>query len=569
MKKILLILCLFFAGYVDAQYFLPDPLARIRNVWNSHSVPTGINQDSTWISITATTPKTYAQVQTMISNSTLNPNRVYFLTDKNIYVKAVTKRALSETALLKATNADYNNVTGNFIGVWSGTTLIKYTLLTGTFQTGEIVKDTTTKAKGELIIRVAVNVVPERTAEAISVNGTAFAVGDTMYGLTSGATGKITALYTSPILSTIATNKIISWNNVHYQNSTGSATIKHPKYDATNWTALATTDASYQIEYDPILYNFASDLIVKREDKRGNVVIDRLGSSTVRFQWGRNAVLGNNIFSFTFEGWNAIRAQDNLFVQNSGCYIGDSALFSYSVVMSRSTVIMLGASDALSADINHANLTMYGGNARHVDVHNFGDLTMYDSGCNAAEAQLRQCFIVLKGTSALTDCAIDGGSTAFQKVFDSESHANQSVKRGVFSNFDRTDTITSAATNIALSSSGMYGVYNLIVTGDTATISSLSNMPAFPVKISPVDSFAVIFANSGSLLLKSGQNDTIAKDYGWVQFETMNSVIQEYNSSISGGSLTTMNAIGGGGGGACNDNIKNGLAGASGGGVSI
>lgn len=478
---------------------------------------------------------TYADLATAISGGALSENKNYFITDKNIFVKATSASSISESALLKATNADYNNVSTNFLGVWSGTTRITFTLLTGWYDDGEIVSDNTTGAEGEMLKIVDTNIDSETVLEVISSNGTAYSVGDTITGLTSGATGKILSIYTSPILSTIAINKLVAWNNIMYTNKTGSATIKHPKYDATNWTALATTDANYQVEYDPIIYNFTDDLITKREDKRGNVVIDRFGVSTVKFQWGRDATFGNNIFSFGYNGYNAIRAQNNMLIQNSGVYIGDSAVLSYSTINNRSTVIMIGSGDALSATVMRGNLTMFGGKARDAEVGNYGDLTVTGTGDNGGDTQYRQCKIILKNSSSVTDCIINGGYGNFSKSFSNETHQNQIAERGIGSTFDISDTINGATTNLSLDASRIYGVYKLVIEDSAATVSAITNMTTFPVRLEPTDSSALILVNSGTLVLKSGQNDTIPIGGGWIELETINTVLQEQNSSLSTG----------------------------------
>src|ERR1022692_459972 len=51
MKKALLIALLFLTTFVNAQYFNPAPFTRIKQVWYPGSVPRGINQDSTWLSL--------------------------------------------------------------------------------------------------------------------------------------------------------------------------------------------------------------------------------------------------------------------------------------------------------------------------------------------------------------------------------------------------------------------------------------------------------------------------------------------------------------------------------------
>lgn len=541
-----------------AQYFGDDdPYNKIRAVWNTTSVPRGANQDSTWLSIAkwGITPlsKTHSQIATLIGGSTLTPNRWYFISDKNIFVRAMSANTLSTSAVLKATNCDYNNVTGNFIGVWSGTTIITFTPISGGFQTGEIVKDKVTTGQGEAIIRTDQDVAGNRYMEIISSNGTALSTSDTLLGLTSGAKGYITGIKTSNIWSSITTNKLVAWNNIHYKNTTGTATIKHPKYDATNWTALATTDASYQIEYDNIVYDFANDIITKREDKRGNIVVDNSGypNSITKFQWGRNNTSGNHILSFAFEGWNAIKSQSYIYMNDNACYVGDSAAYSFGYGEDRGTIIMMGTADALITRVLHGNLTMTAGNARFAQIGNFANLNIYSKNADGGNSNYTTCAVILNGTSVLSYCTIDGDNSLVTKVFNSESHSNQQYVRVAYSTFVLNDTITSGTTTLALDASGLYGIYNVATTGGVASITSITNVPVFPVTLQPIGSNALTLVHNGSTLrLKGGINQTVPVSGGWVQMQSLNTVLQEVNSSQYSGS------IGGGGGGTTNYVMK-------------
>ncbi len=53
MKKILIsvLFSILTLGIFAQSYFLPNPFAKIKKVWNTHDVPLGINQDSTWLSL--------------------------------------------------------------------------------------------------------------------------------------------------------------------------------------------------------------------------------------------------------------------------------------------------------------------------------------------------------------------------------------------------------------------------------------------------------------------------------------------------------------------------------------
>jgi len=90
---------------------------------------------------------------------------------------------------------------------------------------------------------------------------------------------------------TYSDGDIVFWNNVMYQvidetQVDGSS----PVLNSSAYGALTkNVNNGYILEVDAILYNFTDDIIIKREDKRGNVV----GSVGQYFQWGNDDVSGN------------------------------------------------------------------------------------------------------------------------------------------------------------------------------------------------------------------------------------------------------------------------------------
>jgi hypothetical protein len=492
---------------------------------------------------------TYAALAALQTAGTLVPATIYFITDKNVYLQALTATGLDTVGVVKGINADYNNVTTNFIGVWTGTTQLYYNNLVGSFTTGEIVTGGTSGAQGEIILKVAVNNLGYRIAQVISKNGIAFTPAETITGASSGATGTVSTVTTTTILGTIAINKIIAWNNTHYKNTTGSASIIHPKYDTVNWTELALTDASYQIEYDKITYNFATATITGREDKRGNVVIDKetAPNSVTKFQWGRDAVFGNNIFSFSFEGWNAATANTNLLIQDGGFYIGDTAQAKFTQSTGRSTVVMIGPSDCQAAKVFHGSaLTLTDGFARHAYVENFGDLTVYASGADGGDSVYTNCSCILTGTSQILGCKIDGGATSITKNFASENHSNKVYIRDSYSTFAVALSQTNAAAALTLDTSLFYGIYNLTITVGTATLTNIVNMPT----IMPVTVNMAVTSTYGAIIQHTLTGPIQLKGYGdkllspgsrdWITFQTIQNVNQEVNSSL-GDALPVLN----------------------------
>lgn len=602
-------------GFSEAQ-FLNDPFPKIKSTWNTPQVPLGKNQDSTWYSIanynwmrsgsniysrntgnvgigtsspssklhvvgqfqlvdgtqakdyvlktdatgharwntTSAISRTRAQISNLILGDSLAPNSTYFMSDRNIYLYAPNSSSVSSSALYKASNVDWQNVSGKFIGVWNGTTTMEHTPSTGEFVTGELVTGGTSGAIGEIVVSFLNNAGSFYCTNVISTNGIAFQVGEVITGSANSYTATVSTVYTNSILGTIAINKIVSWSNVHYINTTGVATIKHPKYDTANWTALATTDVSYQVVYDEILYDYSGDIITGRRDKLGNVVIDKSAypNSVTKFQWGRTSVFNNTISSFEFDGWNAIVGQNLMSIQDSHTYIGDNANASFANFTGRSTCIFLGqASDVRALYVWHSNIQVTGGRCVHADLYNFADVSVIDPNANGGDTEYRACNLIIKGTSNISYCKIDGGSGKILKTFDNESFTNKTYSKQVGSNFEKNLTIANTDTAITLDNN-IYGVYNVTTTGGVASIDTVKNMPPHVIRINPVSN-NITFVHGSGQLLKTAANETISASQGWIEFQLINGRLQEKNSSINFGtgsgsvsSIATTSPIAGG-----------------------
>lgn len=65
--------------------------------------------------------KTYAQLQTLVSAGTLQINTVYFVSDRNIWIKAISGSKFELQGSFKMLAPDYQNSLGNFGGTWIST----------------------------------------------------------------------------------------------------------------------------------------------------------------------------------------------------------------------------------------------------------------------------------------------------------------------------------------------------------------------------------------------------------------------------------------------------------------
>jgi len=74
-------------------------------------------------------------------------------------------------------------------------------------------------------------------------------------------------------------NKYCIYKGSHYKSLTGTNTATEPDADATNWLLVAKTDPSYIIETESLWYGFDADVIIRRQDIRGNDIYQTTGGN--------------------------------------------------------------------------------------------------------------------------------------------------------------------------------------------------------------------------------------------------------------------------------------------------
>lgn len=92
---------------------------------------------------------------------------------------------------------------------------------------------------------------------------------------------------------------IVIYNNLHYQNLTGTYGSTTPDLDAVNWVLLPKSKTNgYILVQDAVKYDILNNVVVYRADDKNNEV-DRYVSggfdSLLTFQWGRNVVKNNKL----------------------------------------------------------------------------------------------------------------------------------------------------------------------------------------------------------------------------------------------------------------------------------
>lgn len=98
------------------------------------------------------------------------------------------------------------------------------------------------------------------------------------------------------LLPSVTINKLYAYNGVMYESVTGSVGSA-PNTDVVNWLLVDKTDPRYVREIDFVQYDIDSNQVVRRTDKRSNLVV---GASAISaFRWGDNTVAGNTIIGTT------------------------------------------------------------------------------------------------------------------------------------------------------------------------------------------------------------------------------------------------------------------------------
>jgi len=92
---------------------------------------------------------------------------------------------------------------------------------------------------------------------------------------------------------------IVFWDGIMYQVIDDTLfDTNSPDANASAYTPLTkNVNNGYILECDAIIYDFITDIILYREDKRSN----RIRGSIERFQWGNDNVINNNCQSFNFD----------------------------------------------------------------------------------------------------------------------------------------------------------------------------------------------------------------------------------------------------------------------------
>lgn len=112
------------------------------------------------------------------------------------------------------------------------------------------------------------------------------------------AFNSIFGVWTAAIDAVVVNGDIVFWDGLHYE-TTDSTSVDgtEPSVNILAYTLLAKagTNFGYIEEVDFILYDFANDVILERNDKRNNKIASF--DTIATFQWGNNNVVNNTAVS--------------------------------------------------------------------------------------------------------------------------------------------------------------------------------------------------------------------------------------------------------------------------------
>jgi hypothetical protein len=108
--------------------------------------------------------------------------------------------------------------------------------------------------------------------------------------------------------------KLYAWNGAMFVSLTGNVGTD-PSTDAVNWLKWPTSNPEYVREVHSVEYNLSANTLVKRADKRGNVVTG--AASCNSFRWGDDSVAANTVQGSNIKCWNIAGGITNNVMINS------------------------------------------------------------------------------------------------------------------------------------------------------------------------------------------------------------------------------------------------------------
>lgn len=261
----------------------------------------------------------YIAAQALITSNSLVPGglyQIYDLCDPTIEIQltATDVNSFSLHGEGRFLNCDYQNV-GDYSGVlaltgvpkgidnlgtwmpYMSTVRLEYSGATSTFIVGNTLEETTNNALG-VVVEDGGTYVIVTTITPTNI----FVSGNTIVEANTGTTAILGTVTYHPVQ--IATGDIVFYDSVHYQCINSSLiTNDNPSVRVIAWKVLPRSFPStlgYIEEWDFIEYDLVANMLVCREDKRGNrITLDKSVTENCNissyFQFGNSEVINNYI----------------------------------------------------------------------------------------------------------------------------------------------------------------------------------------------------------------------------------------------------------------------------------
>ena len=229
---------------------------------------------------------------------------------------------------------------------------------------------------------------------------------------------------------------IVIYNNLHYQNNTGTWGSTTPNLDAVNWSVLAKSKTNgYILVQDSVKYDILNNVVVYRADEKNNEV-DRYVSggfdSLVNFQWGRdvvknNKLRGNSLMKTTnsFCSFNGNILENGILQDETGYSLTSAGAYNGNTIIEGASVTMLLS---VSAPIGN------GRNAGTIANNHFGNgvtirFTEVGSGISFTSNTMEVVNSNLGNlTTSISNKRCVSGFSNFERIILCDNSANSYVK---------------------------------------------------------------------------------------------------------------------------------------------
>jgi hypothetical protein len=248
-----------------------------------------------------TVTTSYTAVQSLIASNELIPGTTYKIDNVDVALYGGTTvflKALSTNSVEKAGHGLFYNPKYNQAlptdGIWNNTSTFVSSSVDGTFLANEAIT-ANNGATGTLFTTISSN-------RFVALTGD-WSTATSITGNTSAATANIASI----VLKTYSIGDTVIWGGKHWRNVNGNiGAATNPLTLNSEWTVIPYDTINYNVVYDPIEYDLATDIILKRTDSFGNEVEatlnDRsyftsqsyIGSPINVFQWGNQYVSSTN-----------------------------------------------------------------------------------------------------------------------------------------------------------------------------------------------------------------------------------------------------------------------------------